>query len=96
MDEMVEIYNIIKGLGKKYNCDKIILFGSRARGDHSERSDVDLAIYNMPEENRTEFWMDMEDLPTLLKFDIVHVMDNTSYEFVESIEKEGEILYEKD
>ena len=30
---------------KKYAITKIILFGSRARGTHTERSDIDIAVY---------------------------------------------------
>ena len=29
---------------KKYHVDKVILFGSRARGDNGPYSDIDLAI----------------------------------------------------
>ena len=29
---------------QKYNVDKIILFGSRAKGNHRERSDIDIAV----------------------------------------------------
>ena len=34
-------------------------------GDFRERSDIDLAVYGMPPENRTSFWLDAEELPTL-------------------------------
>ena len=30
---------------KKYSVTKIILFGSRARGTNTERSDIDIAVY---------------------------------------------------
>lgn len=32
-------------LAKKNQVKKVILFGSRARGDYKERSDIDLAFY---------------------------------------------------
>ena len=35
-----EIYDEIKKIGEKYDCDKIVLFGSRARGDNREKSDI--------------------------------------------------------
>ena len=41
------------------------------------------------------FWYDIEELPTLLKFDIVHVDDNTDTDLLESIRKDGVVLYEK-
>ena len=31
---------------KKYSVTKIILFGSRARGTNTERSDIDIAVYD--------------------------------------------------
>ncbi len=93
---MEKLYTLIAALGEKYNAEKLLLFGSRARGDNRERSDIDLAIYGMPEENRARFWFDIDDLPTLLKFDLVHVTDLTDAELVENIEKDGVILYEKD
>lgn len=92
---MDKIYNLIKLLGQKYNCDKIVLFGSRARGDNGQRSDIDLAVYGMDKSNQTLFWSDMEDLPTLLKFDIVHIDENTCKELLTNISRDGVVLYEK-
>ena len=44
-------YNLPQGVleditvfAQKYNVDKIILFGSRAKGTHRERSDIDIAV----------------------------------------------------
>ena len=31
-------------LAKKYNVDRVVLFGSRARGDYKRVSDIDLAV----------------------------------------------------
>lgn len=92
---MDKLYALIVALGEKYNAEKILLFGSRARGDHKERSDIDLAIYGMPKDNQARFWWDIDDLPTLLKFDLVHVTEDTDAELVKNIEKDGVILYEK-
>ena len=82
-------------LAKKYHVEKVILFGSRARGDNHDRSDIDLAVYGIQEEDKSLFWYDIEELPTLLKFDIVHVDDNTDTDLLESIRKDGVVLYEK-
>ena len=35
---------VIEGLSRFRGIEKIILFGSRAIGDHDERSDIDVAI----------------------------------------------------
>ena len=83
----------IKKIAEKYEVKKIILFGSRARGDYHRASDIDLAI----EGGRiTDFILDVkETTSTLLNFDIVDLKETASGEFLEAIEKEGIILYEK-
>lgn len=35
----------IKAAAEKYSAEKVILFGSRARGDYHKKSDIDLAVY---------------------------------------------------
>ena len=39
-----EIVDDIRKLAQECDVDKVILFGSRARGDHKYRSDIDLAV----------------------------------------------------
>lgn len=91
---METIFQEIKALGKKYQAQKIVLFGSRARGDNHSRSDIDLAIYGMQDCNQSLFWSDVDDLPTLLKFDLVFISETTDQELVKNIEKDGVLLYE--
>ena len=93
---MEQLYKSISLIGEKYAAEKIVLFGSRARGDNHDRSDIDLAVYGMPEEYRASFWWEIEELPTLLKFDIVHINSNTDNALVENIERDGVSIYEKD
>ena len=52
----------LSAIAQKYGARRLVLFGSRARGDHRPRSDIDLAIYDMPEENRGAFWLEVEKL----------------------------------
>lgn len=80
-------------LARRHGAQRLVLFGSRARGDHKDRSDIDLAVYGMPEASRSLFWLDAEELPTLLKFDIVHVMPSMDPVFLNNIEKDGVTLY---
>lgn len=92
---MKQLYEQIAQLGKKHGALKILLFGSRARGDHRERSDIDLAVFGMPRENQSAFWSDMEDLPTLLDFDLVFIQPDTSEALLKNIEKDGINLMSK-
>ena len=89
------LYTQLTALAAKHGAQKLVLFGSRAREDHTERSDIDLAVYGMPPENRPFFWADTEELDTLLKLDIVHITDGLEQKFLENIEKEGVALMDR-
>ena len=85
----------IKVLATKYDIDKIFLFGSRARGDNSNRSDIDLAVYTKNFDAKIFFRLDLEEIETLLKFDVVFIDDNTSEKLLDEIKKDGVSIYEK-
>ena len=92
---MEELYNQLAALARRFGAKRLVLFGSRARGDNRPNSDVDLAVYGMPEDNRAELWMCCEELPTLLKFDIVHTQDSMEPVFLANIERDGVELMDK-
>ena len=78
---------------KKFNLSKVILFGSRARGDNNPRSDIDLAVEGGDILN-FRFEID-EDAPALLEFDIINLSEKLNENFLAEIERDGVILYEK-
>lgn len=90
---MNNLYSQLAALAQQYGAQRLVLFGSRARGDNRYNSDIDLAVYGMPQKNQGRFWMDCEELPTLLKFDIVHIQDGMDPIFLQNIQKDGVILY---
>ena len=80
-------------LAEKYRLDKVILFGSRARGDFHRTSDIDLAICGG---DTTRFTLDVDELTdTLLKYDVVNLDGTVQKELLDSIHREGKVLYEK-
>lgn len=88
-----QVINEIVALAKKHSVEKVILFGSRARGDYHRASDIDLAVSGG---NIIEFALDLEELTsTLLTYDVVDTNKILQAKFRESIEKEGKCLYEK-
>ena len=86
MEEIIHI-------AQKYQVEKVVLFGSRARGDYKERSDIDLAFCGG---NSSHFILDVDEkTSTLLEFDIVDLNKPVKKELLESIRQEGIIIYEK-
>ena len=68
----------IKELGEKYAVKKIVLFGSRARGDHKPTSDIDLAIFTSREyDEKGSLASEIDDLDTLLKIDVAFITPDT-------------------
>ncbi len=92
---MEQLYSQLASLARRYGAKRLVLFGSRARGDNRNNSDIDLAVYGMPEDSRATFWMECEELPTLLKFDIVHIAADMNPAFLANIEKDGVELMDK-
>ena len=88
-----DVIKEIIALAKKYAITKVILFGSRARGDYHRASDIDLAVYGG---DVTSFSLDVEEYTsTLLTYDVIDMNKKHQVGLVESIEKEGKIIYEK-
>lgn len=92
---MNKLYQNISVIAKRLGAEKIVLFGSRARGDNRERSDIDLAVYGLPESSQSQFRAEIDELPTLLDFDIVFVSPQTDPALLKNIEKDGKILMSK-
>lgn len=84
----------IKAIAERHGVLKLVLFGSRARGDFRANSDIDLAVYGLLPRNEMSFLSDLDDLPTLLKIDTVFVRRNTDPDFLKEIEESGVELLE--
>ncbi|MDO4369712.1 MAG: nucleotidyltransferase domain-containing protein [Clostridia bacterium] len=88
-----ELIREIVELAKKYDLTSVTLFGSRARGDYRERSDIDLAVSGG---DYDRFALDVdEEISTLLMFDIVNLDGAVQPELLENIRREGKQLYAK-
>lgn len=83
----------IRELAEKYGMIKVILFGSRARGDFRRTSDIDLAVTGG---DFDRFALDVEEeTTTLLEYDIVNLDAYMQDELRAAIQREGQVLYEK-
>lgn len=95
----LQSYAFFQKLSSLPVIEKIILYGSRARGDNQERSDIDLAI-DCPQATSKEWHhiMDIvEEADTLLGIDCVR-LDTLSEKnpLRRSILKDGILLYQRD
>lgn len=80
-------------IARKYNVQKVVLFGSRARGNFKEKSDIDLAVQGG---DFIRFMLDVnEETSTFLKFDIINLDEEIQEELRDAIKKEGKIVYEE-
>ena len=83
----------IRQLAAQYDIQRVLLFGSRARGDYRPRSDIDLAISGG---NAAAFTLAVdEETDTLLKYDVVDLDRPVDTALLDNIRKDGIILYEK-
>ncbi|MCI8567611.1 MAG: nucleotidyltransferase domain-containing protein [Lachnospiraceae bacterium] len=88
-----EVLEEIRGLAKKYHIGKVVLFGSRARGDYKRASDIDLAVCGG---NVSRFALEVEEeTSTPLKYDVIDLDENVGEALRTSIETEGILLYEE-
>ena len=95
-DLKAELIKEIISIAQKYPISKIVLFGSRAKGDNSPTSDIDLAVYTLPEfAHIGHFTSDIGDMQTLLKIDIIFVDKCRNEKLIENIKKEGVKIYER-
>lgn len=88
------IVTSIQAIGRAFPVEKIVLFGSRARGDHKPKSDMDFAIYPKAEMLNERLLREaFDELPTLLKYDLVIIDAHTNPELLEAIQREGVPIY---
>jgi predicted nucleotidyltransferase len=76
--------------------EKVVVFGSRARGDNSLKSDIDLCVYapEMTDEAFSRLKWELDELP------IFHHMDIVRFEKINDalkahVERDGKVLFRK-
>lgn len=94
-DKMKVVYEEIIAFAKQCKINKVVLFGSRARGTNHPKSDIDIAIYGCSKFDEFKIKID-EELWSLLKVDIVNMDESyVSQKLISEIERDGVILYEE-
>lgn len=83
----------IAAFSKECNVQKVVLFGSRAKGTHTERSDIDIAVIGGDFDSF--YWKIKEEVHSLLSFDIIDYDTAASAQLKKEIEKDGVVIYEQ-
>ena len=87
------IFAALRTLAARYQVRRLVLFGSRARRTHGDRSDMDLAVYACPQFRDFSFAVD-EEIETLLSFDLVDMEAGVSEALAAEIERDGVLIHE--
>ena len=88
---------IIKLINKELKPQKIILFGSRAKGNEYMGSDIDLCIEGAKKKNKRELRKlkeKVDEISGLYSVDIV-IYEEIDENFRDIIIKTGKVIYEK-
>ena len=86
-----EIKNLVKPIAEKYNVDAIYLFGSYARGEATEESDLDFLVLGGNNFKLTKIFALAEDLREAFNksIDVFEIHEvNTESVFYDTIMKE--------
>lgn len=82
-----EILNEVKRICGAGGAQKVVLFGSRAKGTALERSDIDIAVSGVSEIDAVR--EALEEIPTLIRIDLVDLDTCSNPLLLEDIDAYG-------
>ena len=77
--------------------EEVVIYGSRAKGNYREGSDIDITLVgkNVTEQTRSSVWLDLDDLDTPYLIDLSVFNNLSSKSLVEHILRAGKTFYKK-
>ncbi len=93
-----DIQNINSIFAQHQSVEKVIIYGSRARGDYKPYSDIDLVLIGECVDDLTELKIEYEldDLLLPNKFDLAIYNKISNPDLLEHIQVSGKLLYSRD
>lgn len=81
------------------NCssiDEVVIYGSRAKGNYREGSDIDITLKgNITQNDVSKLWHKLDDSFIPYKFDISIYKDLKSESLIEHIQRVGQTFYKR-
>jgi len=93
-DKTISMINEI--FSKSPEVEKVLIYGSRARGDYRNGSDIDLTIIgDVSLKEKTRIWGQIDDLPIPYTCDLSVLGNIKNENLLEHIERVGQVFYER-
>jgi len=87
---------IIEIIDNCLSIEEVIIYGSRAKGNYREGSDIDITVLGEPNSaDISKLWHDLDDSYIPYKFDISIYKDLKSDSLKEHIQIEGKTFYKR-
>ena len=79
----------------RLDIEKVLIYGSRAKGTHKTGSDIDFAIWTDAHDKVSQIAGELDDLPTPYKFDVTDYKTLTHAGMRKSIDTDGILFYSR-
>ena len=91
------VESLLETFSRYPKVERVIIYGSRSRGDYRPGSDIDLAVIapEMRFDEFSRFWNEVDELPIAFNIDLLHLDSLKNQALKEMIEDSGKTIYEK-
>lgn len=86
-----EIITRVADVSRRYNVKEVFLYGSRAKGTATDRSDIDLAVSGC--RDFEAYKEEIDDIPTLYTIDVLNMENCGNDLLMEDIKQYGRKIY---
>ena len=95
---MENLYRKIAAIGRRFRAERVVLFGSRARGDNRSRSDIDIAVFGVSPDDLPAFREQLDEVANIER-DGVILMDKMQEKYeklVQAVHRLDEAIVDYD
>lgn len=89
------IDELLNYFSSKPDIEKVVIYGSRAKGNYHNGSDIDFAVWSDDNKNFLHIASELDDLPTPYKFDVTDYKTLTHEGMKNNIDNDGIIFYRR-